>query len=90
MIVAKFANFAAQVSCDIWFACGGLTLALALALARTPEQVLSQILDFRVAEVAVRWTEIPGSKLSLLSATINMLVDIVRIRLFYFMGIWQI
>ncbi|CAI5716051.1 unnamed protein product [Peronospora destructor] len=43
-----------------------------------------------IKEVAVQWTEVPGSKLSVISATITMLREIILIRLCYFVGIWKI
>jgi dolichyl-phosphate beta-glucosyltransferase len=41
-------------------------------------------------EVAVQWTEVPGSKLSVVSATITMLREIILIRLCYTVGIWKV
>ncbi|RLN70649.1 hypothetical protein BBJ28_00015074 [Nothophytophthora sp. Chile5] len=41
-------------------------------------------------EVAVQWTEVPGSKLSVISATLTMLREIVLIRLCYTLGIWKL
>ncbi|ETP30364.1 hypothetical protein F442_20608 [Phytophthora nicotianae P10297] len=43
-----------------------------------------------IKEVAVQWTEVPGSKLSVISATITMLREIILIRLCYTVGIWKI
>ncbi|GAB9476486.1 Dolichyl-phosphate beta-glucosyltransferase [Globisporangium polare] len=43
-----------------------------------------------VKEVAVQWREIPGSKLSVVSATITMLREIILIRLCYTLGIWRL
>ncbi|CAH0489742.1 unnamed protein product [Peronospora farinosa] len=43
-----------------------------------------------IKEVAVQWTEVPGSKLSVISATITMLREIILIRLCYSVGIWKI
>ncbi|KAG1692721.1 hypothetical protein DVH05_025199 [Phytophthora capsici] len=42
-----------------------------------------------IKEVAVQWTEVPGSKLSVISATITMLREIILIRLCYTVGIWK-
>ncbi|KAL4152511.1 hypothetical protein PRNP1_001939 [Phytophthora ramorum] len=42
-----------------------------------------------IKEVAVQWTEVPGSKLSVISATLTMLREIVLIRLCYTLGIWK-
>ncbi|KAL3666121.1 hypothetical protein V7S43_008911 [Phytophthora oleae] len=43
-----------------------------------------------IKEVAVQWTEVPGSKLSVISATITMLREIILIRLCYTAGIWKV
>ncbi|KAG7400203.1 dolichyl-phosphate beta-glucosyltransferase [Phytophthora boehmeriae] len=43
-----------------------------------------------IKEVAVQWTEVPGSKLSVISASLSMLREIVLIRLCYTLGVWQI
>lgn len=51
--------------------------------------VLSQYHELKIKEIPVTWNEIPGSKLSLLTATINMLIDIVRIRGYYALGVWN-
>lgn len=40
-------------------------------------------------EVPVHWTEVPGSKLSVLSATLTMARDMFVIRACYAMGIWR-
>ena len=42
-----------------------------------------------VVEVAVNWTEIPGSKINLLESSILMGRDLVLIRLAYMLGVWQ-
>lgn len=52
--------------------------------------VLAQFVGLRVTEVPVRWQEIAGSKLNLLAATLQMLRDILRIRLNYFFGFWEL
>ncbi|RYG45515.1 hypothetical protein EON67_10520 [archaeon] len=44
---------------------------------------------FRVQEVPVNWHEIDGSKLDVLSSTIQMARDILAIRLSYTLGIWK-
>lgn len=41
-------------------------------------------------EVAVQWREIPGSKLSVISATLTMLREILLIRLCYTFGVWRL
>lgn len=43
-----------------------------------------------VAEVPVQWTEVPGSKLSVVKATINMALDMLRMRLCYSLGHWAL
>jgi len=52
--------------------------------------VLARMQSLGIAEVAVNWQEIPGSKLSLVSATLQMLRDMLRIRLSYMFGVWKI
>ncbi|KAN0039214.1 hypothetical protein ACTA71_001408 [Dictyostelium dimigraforme] len=51
---------------------------------------LAQKLNMPIAEVAVNWTEIDGSKLDPFSSSIQMAKDIVRIRFRYLLGIWKI
>ncbi|OQR87398.1 dolichyl-phosphate beta-glucosyltransferase, partial [Thraustotheca clavata] len=41
-------------------------------------------------EVAVRWTEIPGSKLDVAAATLSMLREMILIPLCYNLGVWRI
>ncbi len=48
------------------------------------------MLGIPVAEVAVNWEEIDGSKLDPLSATAEMLRDMVRIRLAYGLHVWRV
>lgn len=43
-----------------------------------------------VVEVPVRWTEVPGSKLSVIKATINMAWDMFRMRYHYLIGSWTL
>lgn len=43
-----------------------------------------------VVEVPVRWTEVPGSKLSVVKATINMAWDMFRMRYHYLTGSWSL
>lgn len=43
-----------------------------------------------VVEVPVQWTEVPGSKLSIVKATINMVIDMLRMRVRYTLGHWSI
>jgi dolichyl-phosphate beta-glucosyltransferase len=44
----------------------------------------------RVVEVPVQWTEVPGSKLSVVKATINMILDMLRMRICYSAGTWTV
>lgn len=50
---------------------------------------LAQAARIPVAEVPVNWEEIPGSKLSVIAASISMAIDLVRIRMAYMLGFWQ-
>lgn len=50
---------------------------------------LAQFFKIPLSEVAVNWTEIPGSKLSPIEASLQIAKDVLRIRLFYLFGIWQ-
>lgn len=43
-----------------------------------------------IKEVDVQWAEVPGSKLSVIKATINMLKDMLRMRVQYALGNWQL
>lgn len=43
-----------------------------------------------VVEVPVAWTEVPGSKLSVVKATINMFKDMLRMRYNYVFGRWAL
>lgn len=47
-------------------------------------------LGIPMAEVAIHWTEVPGSKLSLIDGAVTMFRDIVAIRVCYLTGLWQI
>lgn len=49
-----------------------------------------QKVGMRVVEVPVQWTEVPGSKLSVVKATINMIVDMLRMRFGYTLGKWPV
>lgn len=44
----------------------------------------------RVVEVPVQWTEVPGSKLSVVKATVNMVIDMLRMRFAYSFGQWTL
>ncbi|KAF4677491.1 dolichyl-phosphate beta-glucosyltransferase [Perkinsus chesapeaki] len=52
--------------------------------------LLAQFMGLRVVEVPVNWTEIPGSKLHVISASLQMLRDIASVRIFYAVGLWQV
>ncbi|PRP77498.1 hypothetical protein PROFUN_14210 [Planoprotostelium fungivorum] len=52
--------------------------------------LLAQRLNVPIAEVPVNWTEIPGSKLSPVEAALQMLRDVLRIRIGYMLGFWKI
>ncbi|KAI9222461.1 nucleotide-diphospho-sugar transferase [Blastocladiella britannica] len=47
-------------------------------------------LDIRVVEVMVTWQEIGGSKLNVASDSIQMLVDLLRLRVQYALGLWTV
>jgi dolichyl-phosphate beta-glucosyltransferase len=57
--------------------------------------VLSNILKgpqgekLAVKEVPIAWHEVDGSKLNLVTATLNMLYDMARIRFYYMVGVWK-
>jgi len=51
---------------------------------------IAKSLNYPISEVAVNWTEIPGSKLTPLAASIQMFRDLVRIRSGYLFRIWTI
>ena len=45
--------------------------------------------DLPVTEVAVFWVDVPGSKLSVVLASLEMARDIVLLRLLYGLGLWR-
>lgn len=49
-----------------------------------------QMAGMKVEEVPVRWTEVPGSKLSVVKATLNMAWDMCRMRYHYVSGSWSL
>lgn len=51
--------------------------------------LLCRILRLKVSEVDVNWTEIDGSKLNVAVASIQMLRDMVLLRLLYLLNIWK-
>jgi len=52
--------------------------------------LIAEMLHIPSTEVGVNWTEIEGSKVSLLKDSITMLKDLVIIRLNYTLGLWTI
>jgi dolichyl-phosphate beta-glucosyltransferase len=51
--------------------------------------LLCNILGFKIKEVDVYWTEIPGSKLNVAIASIQMLRDMILLRTLYLLGVWR-
>ena len=51
---------------------------------------IAEILKIPTAEVSVNWTEIDGSKLDPISASIQMFKDLFFLWLRYFVGVWKI
>ena len=51
---------------------------------------LAQTLRVPMVEVEVNWTEVPGSTLTPLAASVQMGKDLVRIRSAYLLQIWTI
>jgi dolichyl-phosphate beta-glucosyltransferase len=43
-----------------------------------------------VAEVAVNWTEVPGSKLNIVGATLSIAKDLLLVRVNYTLGRWRV
>jgi dolichyl-phosphate beta-glucosyltransferase len=52
--------------------------------------VIARRLLIPAEEVAVNWTEIPGSKLSVIESSFTMLRDLILIRLCYTVRVWNI
>eukprot|EP01067_Filipodium_phascolosomae_P000162 Filipodium_phascolosomae@DN1135_c0_g1_i1.p1 len=50
--------------------------------------MLADEYDFGVLEIPVRWVEKPGSKLNVLSASFEMLRDIIWLRLLHTLRVW--
>jgi len=50
----------------------------------------AQLLKIPVVEVAVKWQEIPGSKLSPFASSVQMAIDLTRIRIAYMLGFWKV
>ena len=51
--------------------------------------LLCHILKLKISEVEVDWTEIEGSKLNVAIASVQMLRDMVLVRLMYLLGVWS-
>jgi len=51
---------------------------------------IARCLNIPIAEIAVNWTEVPGSKLNVLIASIQMARELVMIRVYYSLGLWKI
>merc|ERR1712141_315332 len=51
---------------------------------------IAEILKIPTSEVSVCWTEIDGSKLDPISASIQMFKDLFFLWLRYFVGVWRI
>ncbi|EER15193.1 dolichyl phosphate glucosyltransferase, putative [Perkinsus marinus ATCC 50983] len=52
--------------------------------------LLARFMRLRIVEVPVNWTEIPGSKLHVITASLQMLRDIASVRVFYGVGLWDV
>ena len=51
--------------------------------------LLCNLLGFKVREVDVNWTEIPGSKRNVVVASLQMLRDMILLRVLYLLGVWK-
>ncbi len=49
-----------------------------------------QMNNLSIKSVDVQWTEVPGSKLSVVKATLNMIKDMLRMRFHYGLGYWDL
>ena len=49
-----------------------------------------QMNKLSIKSVDVQWTEVPGSKLSVVKATLNMIKDMLRMRFHYGLGYWDL
>ncbi|KAK8813332.1 hypothetical protein WA158_002924 [Blastocystis sp. Blastoise] len=52
--------------------------------------IIASQMNYNVKEVAVHWEEVPGSKVSIISASITMLRDMAATRFAYLIGLWTI
>ena len=51
---------------------------------------IAQSLRYPIAEVAVNWEEVAGSKLNLLDGSVQMGKDLLMVRLCYVSGLWKV
>jgi dolichyl-phosphate beta-glucosyltransferase len=51
--------------------------------------VLAELLEIPVIEIPVTWHEVDGTKMSLVSDSIQMLFQLILIRINYWLGIWK-
>eukprot|EP01113_Clastostelium_recurvatum_P041531 TRINITY_DN6611_c0_g1_i1.p1 TRINITY_DN6611_c0_g1~~TRINITY_DN6611_c0_g1_i1.p1 ORF type:complete len:125 (-),score=21.62 TRINITY_DN6611_c0_g1_i1:21-395(-) len=49
---------------------------------------LAQSMKIPIVEVPVNWEEVPGSKLSPFASSVQMAIDLVRVRMAYMLGLW--
>lgn len=52
--------------------------------------IIAQILNLEIQPVSVDWKEVQGSKLSVFSDSIKMLLDILILKSFYILHIWKV
>ncbi|KAH8582894.1 Alg5 like dolichyl-phosphate beta-glucosyltransferase [Cryptosporidium sp. chipmunk genotype I] len=52
--------------------------------------IIAQILNLEIRPVSVDWKEVQGSKLSIFSDSIKMLLDVLVLKSFYILRIWKI
>ncbi|OMJ08593.1 Dolichyl-phosphate beta-glucosyltransferase [Smittium culicis] len=52
--------------------------------------LLARYYNIPISEVAVNWTEVEGSKMSIVYDSIHMALDLLAVRLNYLLGIWKI
>lgn len=51
---------------------------------------ISNYLNIKPVEVGVEWHDVDGSKLTVLDASVNMLRDVLIVRLYYSLNLWKI
>ena len=87
----SFCSLLLVFECPLWYVGWHLSaLWLRVTAANLIVPVLWLWVALYVQEVAVRWTEIDGSKLSILASTFQMLRDLVLIRVCYLLRFWVI